>query len=91
MESPDSYNDIGRRVRRANRPVPVCNNFSESTGVEEPVNKNWPASFRLSISCLAASHSCGAICHSSMSLGVFPSKRTEGETEDRKRLVLILF
>lgn len=91
VESPDSYNDIVRKVRRANLPVPVCISLFELTGVEDPVNRNCPGLFRLSISCLAESHSCGAICHSSIRRGVFPSKRTDGETEDKNRFVFKLF
>ena len=43
-----------------------------SAGTAEPVKTNWPNSPLWSTSKRIVSHSFGAICHSSISLGVFP-------------------
>ena len=78
FDSPDSYKLIGRIVSQLKRPVPEwCISFS-STGTAEPVKTNCPTSCRWSTSNLMASHSFGASCHSSISLGVSPSNNTEG-------------
>jgi hypothetical protein len=49
-----------------------------SKGVVDPVKMNWPNIFRISTSWRTASHSWGASCHSSINLGLSPSKRREG-------------
>ena len=78
FDSPDSYRLIGRMVSQLNRPVPEwCMSFS-SAGTADPVNTNCPTSCLWSTSNLMVSHSLGASCHSSISLGVSPSSRTEG-------------
>ena len=72
FESPDSYKDIGRIVNHENRPVPVCTTSFILAKAAEPVKMNYPSSQRWSISNLTASHNFGAICHSSINLGISP-------------------
>ena len=46
-EAPVSNSDIGRRVTRPIRPVPVCR-VTSSLGDAEPVRMNWPGRDRSS-------------------------------------------
>ena len=42
VESPDLYNDIGRILIHAKRPVPECEINEPSGGTAEPVGMNCP-------------------------------------------------
>ena len=77
FDSSDSYRLIGRINMRDIRPVPVWA-VAPSVGTAEPVSRNWPISSRRSTSKSTASHSTGAICHSSISRGVAPFSNSEG-------------
>ena len=61
------------------RPVPEWCILSVSAGTAEPVNINCPSPSLWSISKRAASHSCGASCHSSIKRGVVPARSFLGE------------
>ena len=66
-------------VSHANLPVPEWCILSVSAGTAEPVNMNWPSPSLWSTSKRAASHSCGASCHSSIKRGVAPARSFLGE------------
>lgn len=78
FDSSDSYKLIGLINSHANLPVPVCVTSSMFAGTAEPVNINCPSESLWSTSNLIASHSFGAICHSSISLGVSHSSSKLG-------------
>ena len=78
VDSRDSKSDMGRICIRDIRPTPEC--FGLFLGVAEPVRMNRPLPFPWSTAKRTASHSCGAICHSSMRCGSAPSKSTDGRT-----------
>ena len=85
QDSPDSQSVMGRIVIRAIRPAPEwkiffpCSTSSSScNGVTDPVRINWPSPSRWSTVKRTASHNSGAICHSSISLGVSPFSSKSG-------------
>ena len=83
VDSPDSKRLIVLIVSHANLPVPEWCILSVSTGTDDPVKINCPSSFLWSISKRAASHSCGASCHSSIRRGVSPARSLFGDNPAR--------
>lgn len=82
VDSRDSKSDMGRICIRDIRPTPEC--FGLFLGVAEPVRMNRPLPFPWSTAKRTASHSCGAICHSSMRCGSAPSKSTDGALRPKR-------
>lgn len=72
-----SYNDIGFIVTKANLPTPLWR-VRSSLGVADPVNIYWLVKPVLSIEYLTAFHNLGVSFQSSISLGLSPSKDSEG-------------
>lgn len=66
-----------QRMQTRMRPVPECIILLLSIDVE-PVNINWLSCWRSSTAKRTASHITGAICHSSISLGVDPFNNNDG-------------
>ena len=85
FDSPDSQRLIGRIVSHAKRPVPVWWILLLSAGTAEPVKMNCPGFPRRSTVNRAASHNCGANCHSSINRGTSPSSNASGFSSARKR------
>ena len=79
LELPDSKSDIGRILSLAILPAPLCN-IPFLFGVDEPVKIKFPLLPRSSTLLLTASQSGGHSCHSSIILGVSPSKTSSGES-----------
>lgn len=77
FESLDSQRLIGLIKSLDILPIPVCATIL-SLGTADPVRMNCPVLFLLSTSKRTASHKTGAICHSSISLGVFPFNKSDG-------------
>ena len=75
-DSPDSQSDMGRILIREIRPVPlclICLRFSSLT-TADPVSRKCPCPSDTSTLCRIASQNLGTSCHSSINLGVAPSR-----------------
>jgi hypothetical protein len=83
-DSPDSCRLMVRIRTRTMRPVPVWA-VARSRGTADPVRMDWPSSPLRSTSKRTASHSTGAISHSSISRGVSPCSRSEGFVSARAK------
>lgn len=87
VESPVSCNVIVRMRKRRNRPAPECR-IGCSSGVAEPVSRNWPACRRRSTSWRNSFHTSGTTCHSSSKRGVSPCN-AESRHATRWRVVRV--